>query len=33
LGIWAYKDDRTELDTVKTVAWSDNAIADFIDSL
>ena len=33
LGIWAYKDDRTELSGVKTVVWSWDAIAKFIDSL
>jgi len=32
-GIWAYKDDRTILAGVSTVAWSDSNIADFIDSL
>lgn len=33
LGIWAYKDDRTNLPGVKTVAWTWKAIEDFIDSL
>lgn len=32
-GIWAYSDDRTKLDGVATYAWSDQNIADFIDSL
>lgn len=32
-GIWAYKDDRTELDGVTTVTWSDSNISSFIDSL
>jgi hypothetical protein len=33
LGIWAYSDDRAMLDGVKTVAWTWDGIADFIDSL
>lgn len=33
LGIWAYKDDRTELSGVRTVVWSDASISDFIDAL
>lgn len=33
LGIWAYKDDRTALERVRTVAWTWDAIKDFIDSL
>ena len=33
LGIWAYKDDRTDLSGVKTVVWTWDAIKDFIDSL
>ncbi len=33
LGIWAYKDDRTDLSGVRTVAWAWDSIADFIDSL
>lgn len=33
LGIWAYKDDRTDLAGVKTVAWNWDAIKDFIDSM
>lgn len=32
-GIWAYKDDRTELPGITTYAWSDANIAGFIDSL
>lgn len=33
LGIWAYKDDRTNVVGVNTVAWSWPAIEKFIDSL
>lgn len=33
IGIWAYKDDRTQLTGVTTVVWSDKSISDFIDSL
>ncbi len=33
LGIWAYKDDRTNMEGVRTVAWTWDAIKDFIDSL
>lgn len=33
LGIWAYKDDRTNLEGVRTVEWRWGAIEDFIDSL
>lgn len=32
-GIWAYKDDRTQISGVSTVAWSDANISSFIDSL
>ena len=32
-GIWAYADDRTKLDGVTTVAWTDANISGFIDSL
>lgn len=32
-GIWAYKDDRTNLTGVSTVAWNDDNVTDFIDSL
>lgn len=33
LGIWAYTDDQTELAGVRTVVWTWDAIANFIDSL
>lgn len=33
LGIWAYKDDRTNLAGVNTVVWTWAAIEKFIDSL
>ena len=33
LGIWAYKDDRTDLAGVRTVVWMWDAIKDFIDGL
>jgi hypothetical protein len=33
LGIWAYTDDRTTLQGVKTVVWTWDGIAAFIDSL
>lgn len=32
-GIWAYKDDRTNIVGVDTKIWSDKNITDFIDSL
>ena len=32
-GIWAYKNDRTNLAGVHTIAWNDQNIIDFIDSL
>jgi len=32
-GIWAYTDDRTKLDGVTTVTWTDANISSFIDSL
>ena len=32
-GIWAYSDDRTNVEGVATYAWSDKNISDFIDSL
>jgi len=32
-GIWAYTSDRTKLDGVNTLVWSDANISDFIDSL
>lgn len=33
LGVWAYTDDRTNVEGVKTVVWSWKAIENFIDSL
>jgi hypothetical protein len=33
LGVWAYSDDRTNLDGLRTVAWTWDNIKDFIDSL
>lgn len=33
LGIWIYKNDRTNLEGVRTVVWTWDAIRDFIDSL
>ena len=33
LGIWAYTSDRTALTGVRTVAWSDANISDFIDNI
>jgi len=33
LGIWAYKDDRTNIDGVRTVVWSWDSIKNFIDNL
>jgi len=33
LGIWAYKEDRTNIVGVNTKVWSWPTIADFIDSL
>ena len=33
LGIWAYKDDRTNLVGVNTVVWTWPALEKFIDSL
>jgi len=33
LGIWAYKNDRTNLPGVSTVAWTWDGIAKFIDGL
>jgi len=32
-GIWAYTNDRTKLDGITTVTWSDANISSFIDSL
>ncbi len=33
LGIWAYKDDRTNIAGVNTKVWNDANISTFIDSL
>jgi len=33
LGIWAYSDDRTNVEGVKTVVWTWDAIKNFINSL
>lgn len=33
LGVWAYKDDRTNIEGLNTKVWSKNNISDFIDSL
>jgi len=33
LGIWAYKDDRTNIPGVRTVVWSWDGIKTFIDSI
>lgn len=33
LGVWAYKDDRTNVAGVKTLTWTDKNIVDFIDLL
>jgi hypothetical protein len=32
-GIWAYSNDRTNIEGLATYAWSDKNISDFIDSL
>lgn len=32
-GIWAYSDDRTEIQGVSTYTWTDANISNFIDSL
>lgn len=32
-GIWAYRDDRTQVAGVSTVVWNDANINNFIDSL
>jgi hypothetical protein len=32
-GIWAYANDRTVVNGVSTVSWSDTNISNFIDSL
>ena len=33
LGVWAYTDDRTNVQGVRTVVWTWNAIQDFINIL
>jgi len=33
LGIWAYSDDRTNVEGVKTVVWTLDAIKNFINGL
>lgn len=33
LGLWAYTDDRTNIQSVNTVVWTWKAIENFIDSL
>ncbi len=33
LGIWAYKDERTNLEGVRIVVWTWDAIKNFIDGL
>jgi len=33
MGIWIYKEDRTNIVGVNTVTWTWKAISDFIDSL
>lgn len=32
-GIWAYSDNRTNVEGVATYVWSDKNISDFIDSI
>lgn len=32
-GIWAYSDDRTEIDGVKTIVWTWDNVKAFLDSL
>lgn len=32
-GIWAYSNDRTNVEGIATYVWSDKNISDFIDSL
>ena len=32
-GIWAYSNDRTNIEGVATYVWSDKNISDFIDSI
>ncbi len=33
LGVWAYKDDKTNISGVKTVSWTWDNIKNFIDAL
>lgn len=33
LGLWIYKDDRTNLEGVRTIVWTWDGVKDFIDSL
>lgn len=33
LGIWAYTVDKTKIDGLRTIVWSDDGIANFIDGL
>lgn len=33
LGVWAYREDRTEISGVRTLPWTDTNISRFIDSL
>ncbi|ENZ1200868.1 TIR domain-containing protein [Acinetobacter baumannii] len=33
LGIWAYSNDRTNIDGINTKIWSDSNISSFIDSI
>lgn len=33
LGIWAYSDDKTNIQGVNTKVWSDSNISSFIDSI
>lgn len=33
LGIWAYRDDRTNLSGIRTIEWSWDTISQFIDRL
>lgn len=33
LGIWIYKDDRTALEGVRTITWTWDGVAKFIDGL
>ena len=33
LGVWCYKDDRTDVSGVRTIVWTWKSIGDFIDTL